>query len=164
MDAPKTFRTTIEQVDAIDDDGSHVHTEEIVTDGDAYLEDCWDDLTVEQKREHDAWVEEMHDAEVALAEALPNVRALAQRILDDKAAFADWPGLWAQDAQAALKRAKKIVRRPDYPGIVETVRADLMAADDRDISDDAEEAWLVLGEVAIRENAAREAKNTEARV
>lgn len=115
--APVTFAETIEQVVAIDEDGSHVRTIEIVTDGAVYLDRIWAEMNAAERREYNEWVEEMHGADVAIASAMPDVRALAERLLAEMDPEIEW---WASAATRALKRAREIVARPDYEEIVET--------------------------------------------
>ena len=81
---PASYSDTIEQIDYRDDEGvPHCHLQEVATNGTDYLLDRdWATMTQAERDEHDEWVGELHVAYVELARAEPDVRQLAQTVLD----------------------------------------------------------------------------------
>jgi hypothetical protein len=90
-----TYRTTIEVCTgyhyAADGsiDGTYTEVRDIETDGSVYLDSEWADMTQNERDEADAWIREMHAAEVSYAECMPEVRAMADAILGD-GVDSDW--------------------------------------------------------------------------
>ena len=80
---PGSYRDTIEQITGYWHDGTPVaHLIEIVTEGSDYLLDrTWDAMTPAERAEHDEWVEDLHNAQVHLAQQEPDVRERTEAII-----------------------------------------------------------------------------------